>query len=106
VLLAALDARRPTRDIDFAARRLANDTTLMLGVIRQIAAISFDDGLSFNAEEATGESIILKTSASEEGQATSGTGARCREPGWRPSSAYATDGNYLSFMRIKIRGTA
>jgi len=28
VLLAALDARRPTRDIDFAARRLANDTTL------------------------------------------------------------------------------
>ena len=32
VLLAALDARRPTRDIDFAARRLANDTTLMLGV--------------------------------------------------------------------------
>jgi hypothetical protein len=48
VLLAALDARRPTRDIDFAARKLANDTTLMLGVIRQIAAISVDDGLSFN----------------------------------------------------------
>ena len=57
VLLAALDARRPTRDIDFAARKLANDTTLMLGVIRQIAAISLDDGLSFNAQEATGESI-------------------------------------------------
>jgi predicted nucleotidyltransferase component of viral defense system len=57
VLLAALDARRPTRDIDFAARRLANDATLMLGVTRQIAAISLDDGLSFNAEEATGESI-------------------------------------------------
>jgi hypothetical protein len=36
VLLAALDARRPTRDIDFAARRLANDTALMLGVTRQI----------------------------------------------------------------------
>jgi hypothetical protein len=51
------DARRPTRDIDFAARNLANDATLMLGVTRQIAAISLDDGLSFNAEEATGESI-------------------------------------------------
>jgi hypothetical protein len=57
VLLAALDARRPTRDIDFAARNLADDATLMLGVIRQIAAISLDDGLSFNAEAATGESI-------------------------------------------------
>ncbi len=57
VLLAALDARRPTRDIDFAARNLANDTTLMLGVTREIAVISLDDGLSFNAEEATGESI-------------------------------------------------
>jgi len=57
VLLAALDARRPTRDIDFAARRLANDATLILEVTRQIAAISLDDGLSFNAEEAAGESI-------------------------------------------------
>jgi predicted nucleotidyltransferase component of viral defense system len=57
VLLAALDARRPTRDIDFAARKLANDTTLMLGVTRQIAAISLDDGLSFNVEEASGERI-------------------------------------------------
>src|SRR6267142_4550794 len=36
VLLAALDARRPTRDIDFAARRLANDTTLVLTAIREI----------------------------------------------------------------------
>jgi hypothetical protein len=57
VLLGALDARRPTRDIDFAARNLANDATLMLRVTRQIVAISLDDGLSFNAEEATGESI-------------------------------------------------
>jgi hypothetical protein len=57
VLLAALDTRRPTRDIDFASRRLANDATLMLGVTRQIAAISLDDGLSVNAEETTVESI-------------------------------------------------
>ena len=34
VLLAALDARRPTRDIDFAARRLANDTH------REVAPVS------------------------------------------------------------------
>jgi Nucleotidyl transferase AbiEii toxin, Type IV TA system len=51
VLLAALDARRPTRDIDFAARRLANDATLILEVTRQIAAISLDDGLSFTPKK-------------------------------------------------------
>jgi len=57
VLLAALDARRPTRDIDFAARRLANDTTLVLTAIRKIGAIRIDDGLTFGADEATGETI-------------------------------------------------
>jgi len=57
VLLAALDARRPTRDIDFAARRLANDTTLVLTAIREIGAIRIDDGLTFGADEATGETI-------------------------------------------------
>ncbi len=34
VLLAAFDTRRPTRDIDFAARDLANDTEHILGVTR------------------------------------------------------------------------
>jgi hypothetical protein len=42
VLLAALNARRPTRDIDFAARRLANDTTLVLRIIREIADFARD----------------------------------------------------------------
>ena len=57
VLLAALDARRPTRDIDFATSQLANDTALMLSVVREIAIITIDDGLTFKAEEAAGETI-------------------------------------------------
>lgn len=57
VLLAALDARRPTRDIDFSARKLANDTALVLSVIREIVAITIDDGLAFGVDEAAGETI-------------------------------------------------
>jgi hypothetical protein len=44
VLLAALDARRPTRDIDFAARAIDNDTNAVLSLVQQIAAMSLDDG--------------------------------------------------------------
>ena len=36
VLLAALDARRPTRDIDLSARALDNDAAATLEVIRKI----------------------------------------------------------------------
>jgi hypothetical protein len=57
VLLAALDARRPTRDIDFAALRLDNDATFVLDVVRQIAAMALDDGLLFNSDDATAETI-------------------------------------------------
>jgi len=57
VLLAALDARRPTRDIDFAARAIDNDTDEVLRSVRQIAAMSLDDGVEFDAADATAESI-------------------------------------------------
>lgn len=57
VLLAALEARRPTRDIDFAARALENDASTVLGIMREIAAIALNDGLTFDAEHATAETI-------------------------------------------------
>lgn len=57
VLLAALDARRPTRDIDLAAQALENSVAHVLGPIREIAAIEIDDGLVFHADHATAESI-------------------------------------------------
>lgn len=57
VLLAAFDARRPTRDIDFAACKLDNDVASVLGVVRQIAEMTLDDGLLFDSGEATAETI-------------------------------------------------
>ena len=57
VLLAALDARRPTRDIDFAARDLDNDAALVRDVVLQVVAMTLDDGLLFNSEAATAETI-------------------------------------------------
>lgn len=57
VLLAALDARRPTRDIDLAAQGFENSAEHVLLLIREIATIAIDDGLVFEAEHATAETI-------------------------------------------------
>jgi predicted nucleotidyltransferase component of viral defense system len=57
VLLAALDARRPTRDIDLAASALRNTEAEMLTVVREIAGLSLDDGIEFDPERATAEVI-------------------------------------------------
>jgi hypothetical protein len=51
VLLAALKARRPTRDIDLAAHALRNTEAEILGIVRKIASISLDDGLQFDADD-------------------------------------------------------
>lgn len=57
VLLAALDARRPTRDIDLAARAIENSAAHVLSLIREITAIDVDDGLLSDADLATAETI-------------------------------------------------
>jgi hypothetical protein len=57
VLLAALDARRPTRDIDLAASALRNTTSEILAVVSEIAGISLEDGMEFDPEHATAEVI-------------------------------------------------
>jgi hypothetical protein len=57
VLLAAFDERRPTRDIDLQAHALANDMETILKATREIAAITLDDGVIFDIETATAESI-------------------------------------------------
>jgi predicted nucleotidyltransferase component of viral defense system len=57
VLLAALDARRPTRDIDFAARAIENTTEKILSAVQTIAAISLEDGMEFDSSGATAETI-------------------------------------------------
>jgi hypothetical protein len=57
VLLAALNARRPTRDIDFAALAIDNNADAVLRLVRQIAAISLDDGIEFDGTDAKAETI-------------------------------------------------
>jgi hypothetical protein len=57
VLLAALDARRPTRDVDLAASALRNTAAAILAVMREIAGLSLDDGVEFDPERATAEII-------------------------------------------------
>ena len=57
VLLAAFDARRPTRDIDLAASALRNTEAEILAVVLEIAGISLDDGIEFDSERAVAEVI-------------------------------------------------
>lgn len=57
VLLAAYDARRATRDIDFAARALANDIDTMVASVRVVIAVNLDDGLSYDPDSLRAQTI-------------------------------------------------
>ncbi len=57
VLLAAYDIRRPTRDIDFHARGIGNDEKVVLAAAREIVGVDRDDGLQFDPDGATAETI-------------------------------------------------
>lgn len=57
VLLAALDVRRPTRDVDFQGQRLSNDTDQVLAMVRTIASVRVDDGLLLKSDAASAEII-------------------------------------------------
>lgn len=58
VLLAALNARRPTRDIDFAGIDLNSDVENVLKLCREIASNIQDDGIVFDIE--TVSAIIIR----------------------------------------------
>jgi Nucleotidyl transferase AbiEii toxin, Type IV TA system len=57
VLLAALDARRPTREIDFAVRVFENSVENVLSAVRTIAVLPLDDGMTFDSSGAVAEAI-------------------------------------------------
>lgn len=57
VLMAAYADRRRTRDIDFAARGLANDIPEVEQRVRSILAVSRDDGLEFDLDSISGDQI-------------------------------------------------
>jgi len=57
VLLAAYEARRPTRDVDLQARAIAGERDDVLRLVRDIAAVDLEDGLVFDIDGATAEII-------------------------------------------------
>lgn len=57
VLMAAFAERRPTRDIDFAARGFANDIPEVEQRVRTVLAVQCDDGLEFDVDSVSGEQI-------------------------------------------------
>lgn len=57
VLLAAYDARRPTRDVDVQAQAIAGNRDDVLQLICGIAAVAVDDGLVFDTDAATADVI-------------------------------------------------
>ena len=57
VLLAIFDVRRPTQDLDIAARALDNDFATVIAWLGEIVAVEVDDGLSFDAGSLRAELI-------------------------------------------------
>ena len=57
MLLAALDQRRPTRDVDLLATDIANDIESIAALVRDIAMIDIDDGVVFNTDRMTTQQI-------------------------------------------------
>ena len=57
VLMAAFAARRPTRDIDFAATGFANNIADVEQRVRSIIEVHLEDGLEFDPDSAVGEPI-------------------------------------------------
>lgn len=52
VLLAAYDARRPTRDIDLSGQNFSNDTSAVLEMVRMVLAQANDDGWEYGTSTA------------------------------------------------------
>lgn len=50
MLLAALDSRRPTADIDLLARSVANDTDGVAGLVREVLSAPVEDGVEYEPD--------------------------------------------------------
>jgi predicted nucleotidyltransferase component of viral defense system len=57
LLLAALDERRPTRDVDLLALSLGSGVDEVVALVAAISLIEVDDGVAFRSEAATGRLI-------------------------------------------------
>jgi len=57
LLLTVLGVRRPTRDADVLARNIAGDDEALLAVVKEVATISVDDGITFDTSRARATTI-------------------------------------------------
>jgi predicted nucleotidyltransferase component of viral defense system len=57
LLLTVLGVRRPTRDADMLARGVASDVDSLLTVVKRVASISVNDGMTFDASRARATTI-------------------------------------------------
>lgn len=57
MLLAALDQRRPTRDVDLLATAVVNDIDSIAALVGDIAMIDIDDGVVFDTDRMTTQQI-------------------------------------------------
>lgn len=57
LLLTILGVRRPTRDADVLARNIAGDDEALLTVVKEVATISVDDGITFDTSQARATTI-------------------------------------------------
>ncbi|MDB4988039.1 MAG: abortive infection protein AbiGII [Myxococcaceae bacterium] len=82
VLLAAYDARRPTKDVDLAAHGLSNEPAAMAAVIESVLAVQREDGWTFgrtNAETIRDEAEVSRRAGSRAVLARQRrTGVSCR----------------------------
>lgn len=83
VLMAAFAPRRPTRDVDFAARSFTNDTAEVEQRIRQIVSAAVPDGLEFESTSVRGDPIWPAP-----------TEAALPAPAWRHTPACGVPGPY------------
>jgi len=65
LLLAVLDARRPTRDADLLARQLAGDPEAIVAVVTEIAQLGTEDAPDLPSEIRTGgdDGVVFDTTA-------------------------------------------
>jgi hypothetical protein len=57
MLLACLDSRRPTADIDLLAQAVANDVDIIAGVVTAVLAIVVDDGVAYEPDRLSAQVI-------------------------------------------------
>lgn len=57
MLLAVFEERRPTGDVDLLARSTANDVDTIAGIVREVALVEVDDGVTYEPDQLRSERI-------------------------------------------------